>query len=119
MNFSILLKKSNWRLSVSESTFKLKFEEIVLANSYEEYKDLLEQLRLYRVRRNNSCYIRIFNSEANTNLVLQRKEIQNLCLLIVDINSEIKLIKNNTLCEEQLACIEQTTPSFEKQLFKN
>ena len=119
MDFSILLKKNSWLLIVNRSLLKLKFGEVMMANSYEDYKDLIEQLRLYRMRRNNSCYIKIFNTETNTSIILQRNEIQNLCLLMLDFDNEMKLIKDNTHAQQQLKLLKFTTFSFEKQLFKN
>jgi hypothetical protein len=119
MDYTIMLRKENWRLSMNRKLFQLKFKNIMLANSHQDYRDLVDYLRLNRIRESHSCYVKVFNTETNTTLVLHRREIQDLCFFIAQIDENVKLIKTQTHFHRDLDFEKQMGPCFEKQLFKN
>lgn len=110
MSYSVLLIKDDWVFILNKNKILLKCRDVIIADTVDDYMDLINQVTLYKHEKSivsgERCFVKIQNTNTNTTLVLENHGIPEFYNFLMSIRKNVMLIKRNTsikICPDSLS----------------
>ncbi len=100
MNYSVLLIKNNWAFVQNKNSLSLEYRNVLIADTINDYKELMAQLAIYRYEQSKAnekrCFIKIQNTTTNITIVIREHQIDNVYDFLMSIRKHIVFVKKHT-----------------------
>tara|TARA_B100000809_G_scaffold152605_1_gene149952 strand:+ start:1388 stop:1720 length:333 start_codon:yes stop_codon:yes gene_type:complete len=100
MNYSVLLLNNNWVFIQNKNSISLKHRNVLIADTINDYIELMSQLAIYRYEKSKAngkrCFIKIQNTNTNITIVIREHEVDKVYDFLMSIRKHIVFVKKHT-----------------------
>mgnify|MGYP001160063937 CR=1 FL=1 len=106
MNYSVLLLHDNWVFIQNKSSISLKYRNVLIADTINDYIELMTQLAIYRYEKSKAiekrCFVKIQNTNTNITIVIKEPEIDKVYNFLMSIRKHIVFVKKHTHIQDSV-----------------